>query len=295
MKVVTLKSLKLFLNYLKKNLVAPFATRDGEGNVITDTYLRLHGKADAAARADSAATAETCTGSAAEAAQAEKLRTAREIRLAGDVSGAVKFNGSEDVVIQTQADAIMHAVDAIRGEMEQKAEDMEKGISDEKLKLHELQAGFQEQAEELVEAGRKEQLAAVSDARAGIEAMFQKWKDAYEKENAYSQTTKLEAAALKGIDIPVKESLEQVRSPFQVLKLKDDGMTRIASICDFTNGDASDFVNTDAYLFLSGRMKLRDEFDVPMSEQKALGSGFVSSTDMIDLEKYEDLKEVKIL
>lgn len=216
-----------------------------------------------------------------------KSSVPREIRLAGDVSGAVKFNGSEDVVIQTQADAIMHAVDAIRGEMEQKAEDMEKGISDEKLKLHELQAGFQEQAEQ--------ELAAVSDARAGIEAMFQKWKDAYEKEHAYSQTTKLEAAALKGIDIPVKESLEQVRSPFQVLKLKDDGMTRMAFICDFTNGDASDFVNTDAYLFRSGRMKLRDEFDVPMSEQKALGSGFVSSTDMIDLEKYEDLKEVKIL
>lgn len=126
MKIVTFDSLKIFLDYLRRSFRAPFATRDGDGNIITDTYLRLHGRADSAEKAVEAA---KCTGNAASADEAKKLKTARSIKLLGDVNGEASFDGSEDITIQTKADISKDVVNELRADTETKIKSVNDDIS----------------------------------------------------------------------------------------------------------------------------------------------------------------------
>lgn len=93
MKVVTLARLKTFLNCLSKSFVSPFAVADEDGNNIKATYLRK----------DEAGNLAPAGGGNSK--QADKLAAARSITLMGDVTGTVKFDGSQDVSIEAKVDA----------------------------------------------------------------------------------------------------------------------------------------------------------------------------------------------
>lgn len=131
-KVVTLNSLKLFLDYLKKNFKAPFAERDGDGNIIKDTYLHATDKVDFAKKAD---VSDSCTGKSASAEKAEQLSEAREVRLTGGVSGAGMFDGSGDLVIETTIGDVTEGINELRSETNTKVSDLDTKISGLDTKL----------------------------------------------------------------------------------------------------------------------------------------------------------------
>ena len=131
-KVVTLNSLKLFLDYLKKNFKAPFAERDGDGNIIKDTYLHATDKVDFAKKAD---VSDSCTGKSASAEKAEQLSEAREVRLTGGVSGAGMFDGSGDLVIETTIGDVTEGINELHSETNTKVSDLDTKISGLDTKL----------------------------------------------------------------------------------------------------------------------------------------------------------------
>lgn len=136
MKVVTLNSLKLFLDYLKKNFKAPFAERDGDGNIIKDTYIHATDKVDFAKKAD---VSDTCAGKAETAGKAEQLSEAREVRLTGGVSGTGMFDGSGDLVIETTIGDVTEGIDALREDTAKSFDSVTKdlGSANEKIAANE--------------------------------------------------------------------------------------------------------------------------------------------------------------
>ena len=78
---------------LSKSFVSPFAVADEDGNNIKATYLRK----------DEAGNLAPAGGGNSK--QADKLAAARSITLMGDVTGTVKFDGSQDVSIEAKVDA----------------------------------------------------------------------------------------------------------------------------------------------------------------------------------------------
>lgn len=164
MKVATLDSLKLFLDYLKKNFIAPFAKRDGDGNIITETYMRTHGKADSAGHADSADTAANCTGHAVSADVADKLETPRTFRLTGDVTGSGSFDGTANVTIETTTSGISSQLETVRTETAKKVDSIDKKVDETKQELS-------EQQKTSIEAAKSEITDAVTDNVAPTIAM----------------------------------------------------------------------------------------------------------------------------
>ena len=110
----------------------------------------------------------------------------------------------------------------------------------------------------------------------------------------YQQVTKLNTSAYKGVDIPIKANADFVRPPISVLKLRDDGITETDTVCEFNNGDASDFVANDGVVFTGGIMKPRTVFEITMTEPTELASGYISNTELIDMTNYKAVKAVDV-
>lgn len=111
---------------------------------------------------------------------------------------------------------------------------------------------------------------------------------------SYQQVTKLNTSTYNGVDIPIKKNADFIRPPISVLKLSDDGITETDTECDFNDGDASDFVANDGVVFRQGLMRPRTVFEIAMTEPAALASGYVSSTDLIDMTNYKAVKAVDV-
>lgn len=109
----------------------------------------------------------------------------------------------------------------------------------------------------------------------------------------YSQVTKLNTAALKGVYIPVEATTDFCRPPLELLKLRDDGISETITTCDFTDGDAKDFHKNDEIVF-DGTMHLRTSREITMSAPVNFAAGTMSVTDEINLTAYQDVAEVKI-
>lgn len=111
--------------------------------------------------------------------------------------------------------------------------------------------------------------------------------------NQYSQVTKLNTAALRGVYIPVEDTADFVRPPLEFLKLRDDGVSETLTICDFTNGDASDFVENSEMVF-DGTMHLNTHREVAMTAPVDFAGGTLSITEEMDLSQYQEVAEVKL-
>ena len=180
MKVVTLNSLKLFLDYLKKNFKAPFAERDGDGNIIKDTYLHATDKIDFAKKAD---VSDSCTGKSASAGKAEQLSEAREVRLTGGVSGAGMFDGSGDLVIETTIGDVTEGINELRSETDTKISTLRTDTDTQISTLSTDTAGK-------IDALRTETNTKVSDLDTKISGLDTKLDDT-KKELAASQETEI--------------------------------------------------------------------------------------------------------
>lgn len=291
MKIVTLESLKLFLNYLQKNFTAPFATRDGDGNKITDTYLRAHAEAASAATAKKADTAAECTGNAASSDVAGKLKTPRQIRLSGDIAGSADFDGSEDVVLHTT----VTSVEAVTSGLDELRKETSKKFKETDAAMQNLETEVSTNLTKKIEDGDSNNAAALEEAKTNFSNELNLDIKKINDEAKYSQVTKLNTSTFKGVDLPVKLNADYLRRPFQVLKLYDDGTTLTTADCAFPNNDAKDFANAgDVYDFRTGGMRLKMLHKIPMAEQVKLGEGYVSNTDFIDLSDYTELKEVSV-
>lgn len=170
MKVVTLNSLKLFLDYLKKNFKAPFAERDGDGNIIKDTYIHATDKVDFAKKAD---VSDTCAGKAETAGKAEQLSEAREVRLTGGVSGTGMFDGSGDLVIETTIGDVTEGIDALREDTAKKIAANEASISSIEKSFRQKNTSYKEDDTVLVKgAGVDSCLRCVKAGTTGAEEDF---------------------------------------------------------------------------------------------------------------------------
>lgn len=170
MKVVTLNSLKLFLDYLKKNFKAPFAECDGDGNIIKDTYIHATDKVDFAKKAD---VSDTCAGKAETAGKAEQLSEAREVRLTGGVSGTGMFDGSGDLVIETTIGDVTEGIDALREDTAKKIAANEASISSIEKSFRQKNTSYKEDDTVLVKgAGVDSCLRCVKAGTTGAEEDF---------------------------------------------------------------------------------------------------------------------------
>ena len=111
--------------------------------------------------------------------------------------------------------------------------------------------------------------------------------------NQYSQVTKLNTAALRGVYIPVEDTADFIRPPLEFLKLRDDGVSETLTICDFTDGDASDFVENGEMIF-DGTMHLNVHREIAMTAPVDFAGGTLSVTEEIDLSQYQEVAEVKL-
>ena len=111
--------------------------------------------------------------------------------------------------------------------------------------------------------------------------------------NQYNQVTKLNTAALRGVYIPVEDTADFIRPPLEFLKLRDDGVSETLTICDFTNGDASDFVENSEMVF-DGTMHLNTHREVAMTAPVDFAGGTLSITEEMDLSQYQEVAEVKL-
>ena len=111
--------------------------------------------------------------------------------------------------------------------------------------------------------------------------------------NQYSQVTKLNTAALRGVYIPVEDTTNFIRPPLEFLKLRDDGVSETLTICDFTDGDASDFVENNEMIF-DGTMHLNTHREVAMTAPVDFAGGTLSVTEEMDLSQYQEVAEVKL-
>ena len=111
--------------------------------------------------------------------------------------------------------------------------------------------------------------------------------------NQYSQVTKLNTAALRGVYIPVEDTADFIRPPLEFLKLRDDGVSETLTICDFTDGDASDFAENGEMIF-DGTMHLNVHREVAMTAPVDFAGGTLSVTEEIDLSQYQEVAEVKL-
>lgn len=111
--------------------------------------------------------------------------------------------------------------------------------------------------------------------------------------NQYSQVTKLNTAALRGVYIPVEDTADFIRPPLEFLKLRDDGVSETLTICDFTDGDASDFVENSEMVF-DGTMHLNTHREVAMTAPADFAGGTLSITEEMDLSQYQEVAEVKL-
>lgn len=136
-----------------------------------------------------------------------------------------------------------------------------------------------------------------SKINATIEQAIESAKDTFVEvvsEKQYAQVTKLDTVMLKGLLIPVEATSDYRRPPLEVLKLRDDGISTSVTACDFSNGDADDFSANDNIKFFGGTMKLKKKFEIAMTTPAALGLGYISESEEIDITQYVDPQEVRI-
>ena len=70
-------------------------------------------------------------------------------------------------------------------------------------------------------------------------------------------------------------------------------MSETLTICDFTDGDASDFVENNEMIF-DGTMHLNVHREVAMTAPVSFAGGTLSITEEVNLSQYQEVAEVKI-
>lgn len=116
--------------------------------------------------------------------------------------------------------------------------------------------------------------------------------------SGYSQVTKLAVTATtsapKEVQIPINETKSFCLPPVEVLKFKSGTTNVVVTECGFDNSDESDFVYDDEVVEFDGTMHLKTERDILSSMPTALGDGYFSVTDPIDVTKYRSIGSVTV-
>lgn len=111
------------------------------------------------------------------------------------------------------------------------------------------------------------------------------------------QITKLGVVASpekpKIVDIEIPETLDFMRPvPVEVLKFIPGQENVVTTICDFNNGDASDFV-PDPMVEFDGTMHLKTQHVIPMKDEGLLGEGRLWSAP-IDLSQFKVIEKIEV-
>ena len=205
---------------------------------------------------------DKAVASAAAAAESETNAKASEANAAESAESAAK-SAEEAKNVSSIEDAIDKSEATLRGEIEDSKTELTDAIN---AKIAELEKKIAEKNES--------QMTNLS----------------------YAQVTKLNTVQYKGVAIPIAENTSYVHPPFEVLKLRDDGVSETSTMCEFSNGDASDFAYDDAsaVIFSRGAMRLGTTFNAAMSEPVELVDGHVSESALIDLANWKSVLEVDV-
>ena len=65
------------------------------------------------------------------------------------------------------------------------------------------------------------------------------------------------------------------------------------TICEFNNGDASDFVYNSNYVKFDGVMSLKTEYDINVGTPSALGSGYMAMSAEINMTNYKTVESIE--
>lgn len=109
----------------------------------------------------------------------------------------------------------------------------------------------------------------------------------------YSQVTKNVTTANEEIEIEVYENTNFNRAPIEILKQQASSSGVTSTLCDFIDTDSSKFNYVDNVEF-DGSAHLQTNFNLTMSTPTALGEGYVSESDEIDISKFNVIEGVDV-
>ena len=110
----------------------------------------------------------------------------------------------------------------------------------------------------------------------------------------YSQITKLNVTAPKTELIPIEITNTFAKAPVEVLKFTAGESDVLVTVCDFDNGDASDFKDNE-FLTFDGNMSLKVIYDITMKDPASLGSTYVSESEEIDMNNFKKIVNVEVI
>lgn len=113
--------------------------------------------------------------------------------------------------------------------------------------------------------------------------------------NGYSQITKKDVTAPKIVSMAINGTPYLCLPPVEILKAGAQETNVSVKLNDFSASDEAQFTHTDNVEFGDFGMKLKNDYDVPMSIPVALGSaGYISQSDEIDFSVYKSVERVDV-
>lgn len=115
--------------------------------------------------------------------------------------------------------------------------------------------------------------------------------------SSYAQLTKMNVTASSGspkvVNITLPSSKTFKYGTPNVLKFQSSSTGVVETICEFNNGDASDFVSNSHYVQFDGHMSLITSYDIRVSTPTALGSGYMATSGEINMANYKNVESIE--
>ena len=113
--------------------------------------------------------------------------------------------------------------------------------------------------------------------------------------NVYNQVVVNDIIVPRTINIAINNSPYLCLPPVEILKAGVPETNVSVKLNDFSASDEAQFSHTDNVEFGDSGMKLKNDYDVPMSIPVALGSaGYISQSDEIDFSVYKSVEGVDV-
>ena len=113
-------------------------------------------------------------------------------------------------------------------------------------------------------------------------------------EKSTLQVTKMNALAGKIVHIPIESTTTFCKPAVEVLKFKAGTTNTVITECGFDNGNASDFTYDSKYVTFDGTMHPVTRYAVAMSTPVALGDGYLSTSDEIDVSQWQTVERIGV-
>lgn len=133
-----------------------------------------------------------------------------------------------------------------------------------------------------------------STARTSADSALDTRVTAVENKKPMLQVTKMDAVAGKVLQIPIENTTTFCKPAVEVLKFKAGTTNTLITECGFDNSNASDFTYDSKYVAFDGTMHPVTSYAVTMSTPVALGNGYLSTSDELDVSQWQTVESIGV-